>query len=152
MPKIDKMKYVLTNTPIIHHSCIRGPCWKCITNVCYLYLHSSEDCHVDIDKHWLTYACAFMAFLSALHGSKVRHGQLNKQVLRACWWGFITTVASSCPGGGKFLDPSFSQIFTIIMLHGRQWVNLPNWPFGGCTHGYLCFIILVFINKLSFVL
>ena len=38
------------------------------------------------------------------------------------------------------------------LLHGRQWVNLPNWPFGGCIHGYPCFIILVFINKLSFVL
>ena len=38
------------------------------------------------------------------------------------------------------------------VLHGRQWVNLPNWPFGGCIHGYPCFIILVFINKLSFVL
>ena len=40
----------------------------------------------------------------------------------------------------------------IYMLHGRQWVNLPNWPFGGCIHGYPCFIILVFINKLYFVL
>ena len=40
----------------------------------------------------------------------------------------------------------------MSLLHGRQWVNLPNWPFGGCIHGYPCFIILVFINKLSFVL
>ena len=35
----------------------------------------------------------------------------------------------------------------LLLLHGRQWVNLPNWPFGGCIHGYPCFIILIYIKK-----